>query len=171
MCARFTPTRQARIVGVLTGYRADLVLGDPQRGHTVAMFGQAAAKLEQVTYRGSRIVGGVHLGLLVGLVSLLGMALQRSAIRRCRPWLIVATTTVSWVSFGRTSRVHTGDVAAAAIIVRARSGPAGQRGPNTCGIRIGSGEHVGRRGDAAAVSDGGRHAWVLAYRAVNTLKI
>ncbi|WP_424399061.1 hypothetical protein [Mycobacterium uberis] len=35
----FAPTRQTRIVGVLAGCLADLVLGDSQRDHPVAVFG------------------------------------------------------------------------------------------------------------------------------------
>ena len=78
----FASTRQTRIAGVLVGYLADLALSDPKRGHPVALFGQGAAKLEQVTYRDTRVAGAVHAGLLVGAVSLLGAALQRGAPTR-----------------------------------------------------------------------------------------
>ncbi len=104
----FASTRQTRIVGVLAGYLADLALGDPKRGHPVAVFGRAAAKLEQVTYRDARIAGAAHVGLLVGAVSLLGTALQRGAQRRGRLWSIAVTAAATWISLGGTSLARTG---------------------------------------------------------------
>lgn len=89
------------IAGMLGGYLADLVLGDPRRGHPVALFGAAAANLEQVTYRDSRVAGAAHVGLLVGVVGLLGLALQRRG-----GWLAGALAT--WVSLGGTSLVRAG---------------------------------------------------------------
>ncbi len=68
--------------GVLLGYLADLVLGDPRAGHPVAGFGAAASALERVTYRDSRAAGAVYVAVLVGAVSLVGVALERQA-RRC----------------------------------------------------------------------------------------
>src|SRR5579875_1294761 len=73
-----TPTRTA---GVLAGYAADQVFGDPRRGHPVAGFGAAAAELEHVTYRDSRIAGALHTGVLIGTLSLLGAVIQRAARR------------------------------------------------------------------------------------------
>ena len=98
-------TGQTRIVGVLAGYLADLVLGDPKRGHPVALFGQGAAKLEQVTYRDTKVAGAVHVCLLVGAVGLLGAALQRGA-GRLGSILIPAMAT--WISLGGTSLARTG---------------------------------------------------------------
>ena len=86
-------------VGVLAGYLADLALGDPKRGHPVAVFGQAAARLERFTYRDSRIAGALHVGLLVGALGLLGSALQGS---------IAATAAATWISLGGTSLARTG---------------------------------------------------------------
>jgi len=70
----FGATRHTRVVGVLAGYLADLVLADPRRGHPVAGFGAAAAAVERVTYRDTRIAGAAHVVVLVGAVSLLGTA-------------------------------------------------------------------------------------------------
>jgi adenosylcobinamide-phosphate synthase len=86
-------------VGVLVGYLADLALGDPKRGHPVSVFGQAAARLEQFTYRDTRIAGALHVGLLVGALGLLGSALQGS---------IAATAAATWLSLGGTSLARTG---------------------------------------------------------------
>jgi adenosylcobinamide-phosphate synthase len=105
----FASTRQARIVGVLAGYLADLALGDPKRGHPVALFGQAAAKLEAVTYRDTKVAGAVHVGLLVGLLigaaGLLGAAAQRGAGRLGS---VLVTATATWISLGGTSLARTG---------------------------------------------------------------
>src|ERR1700737_3863191 len=67
----FATTRQARIAGVLAAYLADLALGDPKRGHPVALFGRAAATLERVTYRDGKVAGALHAGLMVAAATLL----------------------------------------------------------------------------------------------------
>lgn len=101
-------TRHARVVGALGGYLADLALGDPKRGHPVAVFGSAAARLEQFTYRDSRMAGAMHVGVTVGALALLGAALQCAAARRGPLLSIVAIATASWMSLGGTSLARTG---------------------------------------------------------------
>ena len=104
----FGATRHTRVVGVLVGYLADLVLADPQAGHPVAGFGAAATTVERLTYRDTRVGGAVHVGILVGTVSLLGAALQRYA-RRCGPLgSIVVTAAAAWVALGGTSLARIG---------------------------------------------------------------
>ena len=100
----FATTRRARIAGVLVGYLADLALRDPQRGHPVALFGRAAAALERVTYRDGRVAGALHVGLMVGAVTLLGTA----ATRRGRLWSVASTATATWMCLGGTSLARTG---------------------------------------------------------------
>ncbi len=174
---------QTRIVGVLAGYLADVALGDPKRGHPVAVFGQAAAKLEQVTYRDSRIAGAVHVGVLVGAVGLLGVALQRAADHGGRLWSIAATAAATWVALGGTSLARTGlemsqlldrgDVDAARRLLPSLCGrdPARLDG---AGLTRASLESVAENTSDAQVAPllcaamGGVPA-VLAYRAVNTL--
>jgi adenosylcobinamide-phosphate synthase len=56
----------SRALGLLLGYAADRVLGDPQRLHPVAGFGTVAAGVERRLYRDSRTNGIVHTTLLVG---------------------------------------------------------------------------------------------------------
>ena len=99
----------SRVVGVLAGYLADLVLGDPRAGHPVAGFGAAAAAVERLTYRDTRIGGAVHVGVLVGAVSLLGAAVQRHA-RPARPGCgpVAATAAATWIALGGTSLARTG---------------------------------------------------------------
>ncbi len=174
---------QARIVGVLAGYLADVALGDPKRGHPVAVFGRVAAKLEQVTYRDSRIAGAVHVGLLVGTVGLLGAAVQQAAERGGRFWSISATATATWVSLGGTSLVRTG-LAMSQLLERGDIEAARRLLPSLCGrdparldgagLTRASLESVAENTSDAQVAPllyaavGGVPA-VLAYRGINTL--
>jgi adenosylcobinamide-phosphate synthase len=104
----FGTTRHARIVGVLMGYLADVVLGDPRQGHPVAGFGAVAGWFERVIYRDNRAVGAVYVATLVGVVSLVGAALQRYA-RRYGPFgSVVATAAATWVALGGTSLARIG---------------------------------------------------------------
>ncbi len=98
----------ARVIGVLAGYLADLVLADPRAGHPVAGFGTAATTVERLSYRDTRVSGAVHVAVLVGAVSLLGAVLQRFARRRGPAWSIAATAAATWVSLGGTSLARTG---------------------------------------------------------------
>jgi adenosylcobinamide-phosphate synthase len=66
---------------ILAGYGADLVLGDPRRGHPVALFGRAALALERTLYRPSRVAGTVHTGLLVGGAAALARILEGGRAR------------------------------------------------------------------------------------------
>jgi adenosylcobinamide-phosphate synthase len=104
----FGATRHTRVVGVLVGYLADLVLADPRAGHPVAGFGAAATTVERLTYRDTRAGGAVHAAILVGAVSLFGAALQRQA-RRCSPLAsVVVTAAATWVALGGTSLARIG---------------------------------------------------------------
>ena len=69
----------ARAVGLLLGFAADRVLGDPQRLHPVAGFGNAAAALERRLYADSRARGAAHTAALVGAAIVLGVAAERAA--------------------------------------------------------------------------------------------
>ena len=69
----------ARPLGLLLGYGADLVLGDPRRGHPVAGFGRTAAALERRTYRDSRAAGALHAGALVAAAVAVGTLAERAA--------------------------------------------------------------------------------------------
>ena len=176
-------TRQARIVGVLGGYLADLALSDPKRGHPVAVFGRAAAGLERVTYRDARVSGALHVGLAVGAVGLLGTVIQRAAARRGRLWSVAATAAATWASLGGTSLARTG-LQMAALLDRDDVEAARRLLPSLCGrdpARLdGSGltraalESVAENTSDAQVAPllwaavGGTPA-VLGYRAVNTL--
>jgi adenosylcobinamide-phosphate synthase len=174
---------RTRLAGVLAGYLVDVALGDPGRGHPVAAFGRAAATLERLTYRDSKAAGAVHVGVLVGAVSLLGAALQRTADRRGPPWSVVATGAATWVSLGGTSLVRTG-LAMADLLERGDIDAARRLLPALCGrdpawldgagLARASLESVAENTSDAQVAPllcaaaGGVPA-VLAYRGINTL--
>jgi adenosylcobinamide-phosphate synthase len=104
----FGTTRHTRVVGVLVGYLADLVLADPQAGHPVAGFGAAATTVERLTYRDTRVGGAVHIAILVGAVSLFGAVLQRYARRYGPLGSVVVTAAATWVALGGTSLARIG---------------------------------------------------------------
>jgi adenosylcobinamide-phosphate synthase len=84
----FVPTCHGRAAGIAAGYLADLLLGDPRRGHPVAGFGTVAARLERLTYADSRRAGLRHTALLLSGLWLLGMVAER----RGRMWVTAAAT-------------------------------------------------------------------------------
>jgi len=61
-----------RALGLVLGYAADSLLGDPARWHPVAGFGRAAGALERVTYADRRGPGVLHVAVLVGGAAALG---------------------------------------------------------------------------------------------------
>jgi adenosylcobinamide-phosphate synthase len=101
-------TRYTRTLGVLAGYLADLVVADPRAGHPVAGFGALATAVERLSYRDTRVGGALHVTILVSAVSLLGAALQRSALHRGPAWSVAVTAIATWVALGGTSLARTG---------------------------------------------------------------
>jgi adenosylcobinamide-phosphate synthase len=172
-----------RLAGMLAGYGADLVFGDPRRGHPVAGFGAAAAALERFTYRDDRIAGALHTGLLVGVLSLLGALLQRAARRRGPLWSAVGTATATWIALGGTSLLRVAE-AMTELLERGEVETARRLLPSLCGrdpaVLDGPGltratlESVAENTCDAQVGPllwaavGGMPA-VLAYRGINTL--
>jgi adenosylcobinamide-phosphate synthase len=63
------------------GYGADLLLGDPRRGHPVAGFGRSAAALERHVYAPSRRRGAAYAIALVGLAAFAAEMLARLSAR------------------------------------------------------------------------------------------
>jgi adenosylcobinamide-phosphate synthase len=172
-----------RLVGVLAGYLADLALGDPRRGHPVALFGRAAAALETLTYRDGRGAGAAHVGVLVGAVCALGVWVQRGSLHMGRFWSVTATASATWVSLGGTSLARTG-LAMSDLLDGADIEGARRLLPSLCGrdpdrldaagLTRAALESVAENTSDAQVAPllwaaaGGVPA-VLSYRAVNTL--
>jgi adenosylcobinamide-phosphate synthase len=179
----FATTLRTRTLAVLGAYLADLALGDPKRGHPVALFGHAAAKLEQVTYRDNRFAGVVHVSLLVGAVGVLGAALQRESRRRGPLWSVALTASATWIALGGTSLARTGlemselvdrdDIEAARLLLPSLCGrdPARLDGP---GLTRAALESVAENTSDAQVAPllwamAAGAPGVLAYRAINTM--
>lgn len=106
---------QARVAGIAAGYLADVLFGDPRRGHPVALFGGAAAGLEQRTYADSRLAGAMHVGVLLGALGALGVAVERGARREGAVWTAAATAAATFVALGGTSLGRTGHQMAALL--------------------------------------------------------
>ncbi|MDT5329265.1 MAG: adenosylcobinamide-phosphate synthase [Mycobacterium sp.] len=128
----FAPACRGRVAGIATGYFADLLFGDPSRGHPVALFGSSAAALERLTYADSRRAGALHAGALLGALGVLGVTVERVAGRRGPGWTAAATAAATFVTFGGTSLSRTGDQMASLLDA---GDVAGGRGllPSLCG--------------------------------------
>ncbi len=166
-------TLRARIAGVLIGYLADLALGDPKRGHPVALFGQAAAGLERVTYRDSKVAGALHVGLMVAAVTLAGTAFRSIAGTATATWICLGGTSLARTGLEMSRLLERGDVEAARRLLPSLCGrdPARLDG---AGLTRAAVESVAENTSDAAVAPllwataGGVPA-VLAYRGINTL--
>lgn len=90
---------RATALGVLAGYVADALVGDPRRYHPVAAFGQAAAALERRMWADSRRRGALYAWICAGVPVAAGCAI--SGVTRDRPVLrAVAVASASWTVLG-----------------------------------------------------------------------
>lgn len=99
--------------GILAGYLADVIVGDPRRGHPVAGFGRVAGALESLTYRDNRAAGAVHTGLLVAGVTVAASVARRRV--RAGPGVAALTAFATWVALGGTTLLRTGSELADAL--------------------------------------------------------
>jgi adenosylcobinamide-phosphate synthase len=161
---------------------ADAVLGDPRRGHPVALFGRAAGRLEDWLYADSGPRGAGYAAACVALAA--APALAAGRLTRGRPWLALAmTAAATWTVTGARSltgearriqaALDAGDLAAARAALPSLCGR-DPRGLDAKEISRAVIESVAENsGDAivaplvwgALAGDTG----LLAYRAVNTL--
>jgi adenosylcobinamide-phosphate synthase len=112
--------------GILAGAAADALLGDPRRGHPVALFGRAAQAAEDRVYADSRLRGA---GYAAGCVlAVAGPAALAEQLTRGRPGArLAATAAAVWAVTGARSltreaervsaALHSGDLAAARAIL------------------------------------------------------
>ncbi|MFI7295893.1 cobalamin biosynthesis protein [Streptomyces sp. NPDC050121] len=91
--------------GAAAGLLGDLLLGDPRRGHPVAVFGRAAAAVERVLWRDHRGWGAVHTVVCAGGVVTLG-AVARKAVRPSSAASLGLTAAATWAVVGGTSLVR-----------------------------------------------------------------
>ncbi|MGZ4465238.1 MAG: cobalamin biosynthesis protein [Nocardioides sp.] len=85
-----------RAAGLLIGFAADRVLGDPARWHPVAGFGRVATTLERRSYADHRAAGVAHVTVLVGGAVVLGVLAERGP-------RVLGTALATWAVLGGTS--------------------------------------------------------------------
>ncbi|MEU3825277.1 cobalamin biosynthesis protein [Streptomyces sp. SID161] len=117
--------------GAAAGILADLLLGDPRRGHPVAAFGRAAAAVESALWHDHRGWGALHTTVCVGGAVGLG-ALAVRAVRPSPAASVALTAAATWAVTGGTSLARearaVGSALAAGDIEAARA-----RLPHLCG--------------------------------------
>jgi adenosylcobinamide-phosphate synthase len=168
--------------GLAGGVIIDALLGDPRRGHPVALFGRAAQVVQDRVYADRRLVGAGYAAGCVALV--LGPALLADHLTRRRPWArLAATAATSWAVTGAASlaaeaegiagALERGDLAAARAALPALCGrdPAGLGATDLARAVI---ESVAENTSDAAVAPlvwgaVAGTAGLAGYRAVNTL--
>lgn len=91
------------------GWLADLVFGDPRRGHPVALFGRGAAAFEQLSYADTRRAGVAHTVALLGALGVLGVLVERLAGRAGHAGVASTMASAAFVALGGTSLARTGD--------------------------------------------------------------
>ena len=98
-------------MGLLLGFVADAVWGDPARRHPVAGFGRCAAALERLLYEDSRTRGVAYTAALVGGAVALGAGAE--GVGRRWPVAGAALTAVAtWTVLGGASLARHGDALA-----------------------------------------------------------
>jgi adenosylcobinamide-phosphate synthase len=100
--------------GILAGVAADALLGDPRRGHPVALFGRAAQAVQGRAYADSRLRGaGYAAGCVLGAAA---PAVIAEHLTRGRPWLrLAATAATVWTVTGARSLTGEAERMAAAL--------------------------------------------------------
>ncbi|MEU4658830.1 cobalamin biosynthesis protein [Streptomyces sp. NPDC023723] len=117
--------------GATAGLLGDLLLGDPRRGHPVAVFGRAAGAVEQLLWRDHRGVGALHTAVCAGGAVALGAV----AARAVRPWpaaSITLTAAATWAVVGGTSLAREASAIGRALTAGDVEG-ARERLPHLCG--------------------------------------
>lgn len=164
------------------GFAADLLAGDPRRGHPVAGFGRVALAVERAGYAPSKVRGVVFAGVLVGGAAL-AAELGARAASRVRGGRAAVLALVTWAALGGRSLARAGDGIAEAL---ERGDVEGARAllPTLCGrdpatldeaeLCRAAVESVAENTSDAVVGAllwgaVGGPAGVVAYRAANTL--
>ncbi|TCC37844.1 cobalamin biosynthesis protein [Kribbella speibonae] len=94
--------RVSRAIGLLLGFAADRLVGDPRRFHPVAGFGRTAVRLEKHLYADSRPAGAAYTAILVGTTAGLGLAVEQ--LTRRHPIVhTAATAAATWTVLGARS--------------------------------------------------------------------
>ncbi len=169
--------------GLLLGMALDGALGDPRRGHPVALFGALASRAERLLWADRRAPGAALTAGALTAAVVAGLVLQRAAARRGPIPLATATALAAWTVLGGTTLAREG-LAVAKALESGDLAAARARLPALCGRDP---EELGAAGLARAtvesVAENTSDAVVapllwgaalglpglLGYRAVNTL--
>lgn len=118
-------------IGAAVGYLGDVALGDPRRGHPVAVFGRTAAALERRLWHDHRAAGALYTLLCAGGTATGAAVLSRAARRRPLPYAAL-TAAATWAVLGGTSLGREARTVAAALD-RGDLAAARRRLPHLCG--------------------------------------
>jgi adenosylcobinamide-phosphate synthase len=109
----------ATAAGLLGGVLADQVAGDPRRGHPVALFGAAAARLEGRMWRDDRAAGVRYTTVLVAAATALGLlprglrAGRLAAVTALGTWTVVGSRSLTAEAEAVAAHLRKGDLPAA----------------------------------------------------------
>jgi adenosylcobinamide-phosphate synthase len=117
--------------GAALGFLGDLLVGDPRRGHPVAVFGRAAGALERRMWRDDRAGGAVYAALCAGS-AVAAAALAERAVRSSAVLRVGLTAAATWAVLGGTSLAREARAVAAALDT-GDLGAARARLPHLCG--------------------------------------
>ncbi|MFW0792796.1 cobalamin biosynthesis protein [Gordonia sp. CPCC 205515] len=165
--------------GLLLGYTADRLLGDPRRWHPVAGLGRAIGVVEQLTYRDSRSAGTVFALGCVGAAAAAGVLATRLpgtavvGVTAVTTWSVLGGTTLTRVGLAVADDLDADDIIAARRLVPSLCG----RDPealDAAGIARAAVESVAENTSDATVAPlfWGAIAGVpglIAYRTINTM--
>ena len=100
---------RATALGLLAGVAVDQVVGDPRRGHPVALFGTAAGWLEARLWRDNRAAGARYAVILIACPAVLGMLPRKLP----GAWQVAVTAAGAWAVLGSRSLCVEADAVAA----------------------------------------------------------
>lgn len=157
----------------LAAWAADLLCGDPRRGHPVAAYGRAASRLEQAVYADSRPAGALFVALAVGLPALAARRLRGAAALAVVTWAALGGRSLAREARRIAALLDAGDAAAARAAIPALVGRDPER-LDTAGLARAAVESVAENTADAVV---GPLLWgtlagpagVVGYRCANTL--
>ncbi|MFI6323406.1 cobalamin biosynthesis protein [Nonomuraea sp. NPDC050556] len=100
MCTKMSFVHiSSRAAGIALGVLLDGVFADPRKGHPVALFGSAAAKLEKRLYGDARSNGVAHVAICVGAATAIGILAektsQKTLLTAAATWAVLGGTTLA----------------------------------------------------------------------------
>lgn len=173
------PVPASSAVGLAAGLAVDAVLGDPRRGHPVAVFGAVAGRLERAVHRDAHVPGVLYAAALVGGAAALGLPVARTgpgarlALTAVATWAVVGGTTLRREAAAMDALLRAGDLEGG----RARVSHLCGRDPQALDLDALARATVESVAENTADAVVGPLVWgavlgvpgLLAYRAVNTL--